>query len=231
MNGNFIDRLANVRERILRACNRAGRQPESVRLVAVTKTHGPDVVREAADAGLEIMGENKVQEAKAKIQMCPGHLRWHLIGHLQSNKARDAAALFETIHSVDSLKLLTALEKAAEQVGRSVLPILLEVNVSGESSKFGLKPEEVPPVLEAANAMPRIQIQGLMTMPPLTPDPADARPHFQRLRTLRDQWRAASGHTLEELSMGMSHDFEIAIEEGATWIRLGAILFGARARK
>jgi hypothetical protein len=230
MNESFLDRLARVQERMTRACERAGRPADSVRLVAVSKTHGPEAVREAADAGLEIMGENRVQEARAKIPLCPGHLRWHLVGHLQTNKARDAAALFERIHSVDSLKLLTALDRAAEQAGRSALPVLLEVNVSGEGTKFGLKPDEVPAVLEAANTLTRVQIQGLMTMPPLTPDPADARPHFQRLRTLRDQWRSASGYALEELSMGMSHDFEVAIEEGATWIRLGTILFGERAK-
>ena len=227
---DFHQRLASVRERMAQACERSGRSPDSVNLLAVSKTHGPDVVQGASEAGIEIFGENKVQEAKAKIPLCPGHLRWHLIGHLQTNKARDAAVLFDMVHSADSLKLLLALERAAEQAGRSSLPVLLEVNVSGEGTKFGFKPEEVPSVLEEANKMQRIQIQGLMTMPPFTKDAADARPHFARLRELRDKWRASSGYMLDELSMGMSHDFEVAIEEGATWIRLGAILFGERTK-
>lgn len=227
---DFPQRLAAVRERMAKACERSGRSPDSVKMLAVSKTHAPDLVQKAAEAGIEIFGENKVQEARAKIPLCPGCLRWHLIGHLQTNKARDAAALFDMIHSVDSIKLLQALERAVEQTGRSSLPVLLEVNVSGEGTKFGFEPREVPAALEEANKMQRIQIQGLMTMPPFTKDPADARPHFARLRELRDQWRSSSGYMLEELSMGMSHDFEVAIEEGATWIRLGTILFGERTK-
>lgn len=226
---SLAERLESVRDRVERACARAGRGPDEVRIVAVSKTHGPDAVRAAAESGLRVFGENKVQEAKAKIPMCPGSLSWHMVGHLQTNKVKDAVRLFDMIHSVDSLKLLCAIESAAESFGRSV-PVLLEVNVSGESSKFGLAPEEVPGVLEAANGLKRVEVAGLMTMPPFTPEPEGARPHFRRLRELRDGWRASSGFALAELSMGMSRDFEIAVEEGATWLRLGTVLFGPRVR-
>ncbi len=209
------------------ACARAGRTADSVRLIAVSKTHGPDAVAALAACGQRVFGENKVQEARAKIPLAPSGLLWHLIGHLQSNKAFAAVELFDVIHSVDSIKLLQVLNRAGDELGRTVR-VLLEVNVSGESSKFGLKPEEVPPALEAANALPRLDVLGLMTMAPLAPEAEKARPFFRRLRTLRDQWSAATGTPLPELSMGMSHDFEVAIEEGATWIRVGTALFGTR---
>jgi pyridoxal phosphate enzyme (YggS family) len=196
-------------------------------LIAISKTYGPDRVREAADCGLRLFGENKVQEAEAKIPECPGSLSWHLVGHLQSNKAARAVALFDQIHAVDSLKLLQRLEAAAAAEGKR-LPVLLEVNVSGEASKFGLPPAAVPELLAQANHLEFVQINGVMTMPPLTPDPERVRYYFQRLRQLRDEWSAASGLLLAELSMGMSHDFEVAIEEGATWIRVGTALFGER---
>lgn len=212
------------------ACARAGRPLEQVRLIAVSKTHGPETVAEAVACGLRVFGENKVQEARAKIPLCPGGLDWHLIGHLQSNKAFAAAELFDVIHSVDSVKLLDLLDRAGDELGKRIR-LLLEVNVSGESSKFGLAPEAVPAVLEAANARPRLEVLGLMTMAPLAPEAEKARPHFRRLRTLRDQWSQQLGVPLPELSMGMSHDFEVAIEEGATWIRVGTSLFGERARK
>jgi pyridoxal phosphate enzyme (YggS family) len=196
-------------------------------LIAISKTYGPDRVREAADCGLRLFGENKVQEAEAKIPECPGTLSWHLVGHLQSNKAARAVALFDQIHAVDSLKLLQRLEAAAAAEGKR-LPVLLEVNVSGEASKFGLPPAAVPELLAQANHLEFVQINGVMTMPPLTPDPERVRYYFRRLRQLRDEWSAASGLLLAELSMGMSHDFEVAIEEGATWIRVGTALFGDR---
>ena len=227
MSETFQERLDAVNRRIEAACGRIGRDPSGVRLIAVSKTHGPDSIREAEACGLRVFGENKVQEAKVKIPLCSGSLSWHMVGHLQRNKVRDAVQLFEMIHSVDSLRLLESIDEACDEAGRN-MPVLLEVNVSGEGSKFGMPPDTVPEVLEAANRLMRVNIAGLMTMPPFTEDPEKARPHFRRLRDLRDQWRAATGVALEDLSMGMTHDFEVAIEEGATWIRVGTALFGER---
>ncbi len=227
MGDNFQERLARIQERMAVACARAGRRADDVQLVAVSKTYGADRVREAAACGLRIFGENKVQEAEAKIPECPGTASWHLIGHLQSNKAARAVALFDRIHSVDSLKLLQRLEAAAAAEGKR-LPLLLEVNVAGESSKFGLRPEGVPEVLEHAGELDYTQVVGVMTMPPLTPDAERTRQYFRRLRELRDEWSARFALPLAELSMGMSHDFEVAIEEGATWVRVGTALFGER---
>ena len=224
------DRYHQVQGRITAACARADRDPASVRLIAVSKTHGPEAVAEVAACGQLVFGENKVQEAKAKIPLCPGGLFWHLIGHLQSNKAFAAVELFDVIHSVDSLKLLQVLDRAGDELGRRVR-VLLEVNVSGESTKYGLKPDELPAVVQAANQLPRIEVLGLMTMAPLAPEAEQARPHFRRLRMLRDQLQTQQGVSLSELSMGMSHDFEVAIEEGATWIRVGSSIFGERGAR
>jgi hypothetical protein len=201
-----------------------------IRLVAVSKRHGPDRVREAVDAGQTLFGENRVQEAQAKISRCPDGLQWHMIGHLQGNKARLAVRLFDMIHSVDSLKLLETLNRLCGEAGRT-LPVLLEVNVSGEGVKYGLKPDETAHVLEQATRMTNLDVMGLMTMPPFSPDPEQARPHFRALRELRDRCREQTGFPLEELSMGMSIDFEVAIEEGATFVRIGTDLFGAREAK
>ena len=227
MSETFQERLDAVNRRIASACARAGRAVDEVRLVAVSKKHGPDRVREAAECGVTIFGENRVQEAGVKIPMCPGRLTWHLVGHLQSNKARPAARLFDMIHSIDSLKLLEAVERGCQDEGKR-MPVCIEVNVSGESSKFGLPPEKVPELLSASDRLQNVQIAGLMTMPPLTEDAEKARTHFRRLRELRDAWCAETGLPLAELSMGMSHDFEIAIEEGATLIRVATALFGER---
>lgn len=224
MGETFAERLDRVERRIANACAKAGRPRESVKLLAVSKTKPPDAIREAVDCGLRLFGENKVQEAQAKIPLCPSGLEWHLIGHLQSNKAKVAANLFRMIHSVDSLKLLQALEQHAE----TTLPVLLQVNVSGEASKSGMHPDEVTGVLEAANRMSKVEVHGLMTIPPFTPDPEKARPHFTALRMLRDRARDETGTPLPELSMGMSHDLEVAIEAGSTWVRIGTDLFGAR---
>ncbi len=227
MSDSFEERLDAVEQRISAACQEAGRARSEVRLLAVSKTKPPEAVCDAARCGLRLFGENKVQEAQAKIPLCPPGLEWHLIGHLQSNKAKVAANLFQMIHSVDSLKLLRALDQHAEMP----LPVLLQVNVSGEGTKSGLKPEEVAGVVDAANQMSRIEVHGLMTIPPFTPDPEKARVHFAALRTLRDRVQDATGTPLAELSMGMSHDLEIAIEEGSTWVRIGTDLFGERVYK
>jgi PLP dependent protein len=229
MTAAIADNLVSVRARIAAACDRAGRSPETVRLLAVSKTYGPEAVCAAADAGQRLFGENRVQEAAAKIPECPGHLEWHLIGHLQSNKAALSARLFDWVHSVDSVKLLEALDRQAGEAGR-VVQVLVQVNVSGERSKSGLAPEAVPELLERGNGLRNVQVRGLMTIPPLTEDPEKARPHFRALRELRDRWAAETGMDLEELSMGMTHDLDVAIEEGATFVRVGTGIFGERAR-
>jgi pyridoxal phosphate enzyme (YggS family) len=224
MEETFEQRLEAVERRIAAACERAGRPRHEVRLLAVSKTKPPEAVREAADCGLRLFGENKVQEAQAKIPMCPAGLEWHLIGHLQTNKAKVAAHFFQMVHSVDSLKLLQALETHAG----NTLPILLQVNVSGEAAKFGMKPGEVANVIEAANQMQKCEVHGLMTIPPFSPDAEKTRIHFRALRKLRDRLQEETGTPLPELSMGMSHDLEVAIEEGSTWVRIGTDLFGNR---
>ena len=224
MNDTFSQRLENVERRIVSACEKAGRLRDSVRLLAVSKTRPPEAVREAAECGLRLFGENRVQEAQSKIPLCPNGLEWHLIGHLQSNKAKVAVRYFQMVHSVDSLKLLQALESHAG----TILPVLLQVNVSGEAAKFGMKPDEVAGVIKAANQMKKCEVHGLMTIPPFSPDPEKTRVHFSSLRQLRDRLQEETGTPLPELSMGMSHDLEVAIEEGSTWVRIGTDLFGKR---
>ena len=225
---NIADNLATVQERIAAACDRAGRAPEDVQLVAVGKKFPAPIIREAAEAGLTLFGENRVQEAKAKISDCPGHLRWHFIGNLQTNKCRDAVALFDFLHAVDSLHLAAELNKRCEQAAK-VMPVLLEVNVSGEGSKHGFTPEAAVAAMEAFFEFPQLELHGLMTMAPFSRHPESARPYFQKLRELKNACEDQLGAPLPELSMGMSGDYEIAIEEGATLIRLGTTLFGPRA--
>ncbi len=217
--------LEAVEKRICAACERAGRKRDEVKLVAVSKTKSAEAVLEAAEAGQILFGENRVQEARSKIPLCPGSLQWHLIGHLQSNKARIAASgLFRMIHSVDSEKLIRALDECAAVP----FPVLIQVNISGEGSKEGCAPEEAAALIEAANQCRKVEVHGLMTIPPFTPDPEKARIHFSNLRKLRDRLQKETGTPLPELSMGMSHDFEMAIEEGATFIRVGSEIFGSR---
>ena len=225
---NIADNLAAVQERIAAACDRAGRAPEDVQLVAVGKKFPAPIIHEAADCGLTLFGENRVQEAKAKIPDCPGHLRLHFIGNLQTNKCRDAVALFDFLHAVDSLHLAAELNKRCEQAAK-VMPVLLEVNVSGEGSKHGFTPESAAAAMEAFFEFPQLEIHGLLTMAPFTRQPENARPYFQKLRELKSACEARLGAPLPELSMGMSGDYEIAIEEGATIIRLGTTLFGPRS--
>jgi pyridoxal phosphate enzyme (YggS family) len=226
---NLADNLEKVQQRVRAACGRAGRDPDSVMLLAVTKTQPPEMVGAAAELGLLLFGENKVQEARAKIPLCPGKLRWHFIGHLQSNKCREAVGLFEMIQSVDSLPLAREIASRAEQAAKT-MPVLLEVNVAGEASKFGYAPEKLLAELEAINALPKIEIHGLMAVPPWSPEPEKSRSHFRRLRDMKERCEQILGAPLPHLSMGMSGDFEVAIEEGATMVRIGTALFGPRTR-
>ena len=227
---SFDEILSEVNARIAAACARSGRSPSDVEIVAVTKTHGEDVVREAWEGGLKIVGENKVQEAAWKKPASVAGPLWHLIGHLQSNKVRAALELFDFIHSVDSVKLADRINLIADEIGASP-HVLVEVNVSGEKSKSGIAPEGVRPLLEHILAeCPRITVEGFMTMAPFSENPEDARPYFRRLRELRDACEQELGIGLPRLSMGMSGDYEVAVEEGATWIRLGTVLFGERPK-
>ena len=222
-------RLSDVRARIARAASRAKRDPASVRLIAVSKTFPTDYVRAAADAGQVDFGENKVQEGLAKIaQTSDLPLRWHLIGHLQSNKAKQALA-FHTIQSVDSSALLQKVEHVAAGADRTV-EVLIQVDLANEPTKYGIQPEGLRATLEVADACKAVRLRGLMLLPPAFDDPEGARPYFSALRTLRDDLirEGRDPSTLAELSMGMSHDFEIAVEEGATMVRVGSAIFGPR---
>ena len=227
---DLAENIDRVQKRIAAACGRAGRNPDEVTLVAVTKSQPPEIVGEAARLGLTLFGENKIQEAKAKIPLCSGRLKWHFIGHLQTNKARDAVELFEMVQSVDSLHLAEELNKRAEQAAKR-LPVLLEINVVGEASKFGYRPDKLRAELEQLNALQRLEIHGLMTVPPWTKDPEEVRPIFRQMRELKEECEQKLGAPLPCLSMGMTGDFEIAIEEGATMVRIGTALFGERRRK
>ena len=228
-------RLAAVHERIARAATRAGRRPADVTLVGIAKRQPAEAVAALAGAGLAHFGENFVQEAQAKLprvaELCgtgATALRWHFVGRLQTNKAKLAAALFDQIESLDRAELALALERHAEATGRT-LDVLIQVNVSGESQKGGVAPPALPALVEAVRGCGRLRLRGLMTVPAVSEDPEAARPAFVRLRELRDGLcRAAPGLTLPELSMGMSADLEVAIEEGATLVRVGTALFGPR---
>ena len=222
----FQERLASVRAGIAAAAARSGRSPEAVTLVAVSKTISVEGIREALSAGVRILGENRVQEAREKIALLPGLASWHLIGHLQSNKAKLAVQLFDCIHSLDSVRLAEDLDRHAEATGK-IQRCLIEVNVGEEAQKSGAPEAEVRQILEAARRLPHLTIEGLMAVPPFLDDPEDVRPFFRRLWQLRDTLRQ-EGFSLEALSMGMTHDFEVAVEEGATLVRIGTALFGPR---
>jgi pyridoxal phosphate enzyme (YggS family) len=227
---DFSTNLNSIRQTIEAACARVGRDPASVLLVAVSKGHPPEKISEAAAAGQTVFGESRVQEARVKIEQCPGHLRWHLIGHLQSNKCRQAVELFEMVESVDSVPLAQEISKWANHEAKT-MPVLLEVNVAGEATKFGFKPDQLLSVLSEINALSKIEIHGLMTIAPWTADPEKVRPIFRRLRELKEQADEILGAPLRHLSMGMSGDFAVAIEEGATIVRIGTAVFGPRSRQ
>ncbi|MBR6022296.1 MAG: YggS family pyridoxal phosphate-dependent enzyme [Kiritimatiellae bacterium] len=219
--------LETVRGRIAAACARSGRGADEVRLLAVSKTYGAEDVRAAARAGQRLFGENRVQEGVAKMALCPGNLEWHLIGHLQGNKAAAAARAFDWVHSVDSAELLRKLDRHAAEAGRR-LKVLLQVNVSGEISKSGMTPDALRAMAGEIGELRSTEVRGLMTIPPICEDPEGARVHFRALRALRDEVSEREGLDWPELSMGMTHDMEVAVEEGATIVRVGTGIFGAR---
>lgn len=224
---SLSDNLQQIEERIDRACERSGRDRSEVRIMAVSKKHPVAVIEEAKEHGLLLFGENRIQEAKLKIPQCPSGLEWHFIGHLQSNKARDAARLFHMVQGVDSLNLAMELEKQAEKLTRQ-LPILVEVNIAGEASKFGYPPEKVMENIMELSELKRVEVHGFMGMAPISPNLERVRPLFSRLNDLRKACEDKVGVPFPVLSMGMSQDFEVAIEEGSTLVRLGTVLFGKR---
>src|SRR5437867_9708688 len=226
---SIAENLERVREQIARAAAKAGRAADEIELVAITKTHPAEKVREAIGAGQTLFGESRVQEARVKIPELPSNLRWHFVGHLQKNKIRHALPLFEMIHSVDSLGLVQEMNRIAEEEGMHPR-VLLEVNVAGEGSKFGFKPEKLREEMESLLALPRLSILGLMTIPPIAKEAEASRKYFVQLRELRDRLQTEFHVDLAQLSMGMTQDFAIAVEEGATLVRVGTAIFGERSK-
>ncbi|HEY0347194.1 MAG TPA: YggS family pyridoxal phosphate-dependent enzyme [Pyrinomonadaceae bacterium] len=225
------ERLENVRSRIGSCAERCKRSPDDITLVTVSKTHPAEAIREAISLGLTDFGENRVQEAETKIPVIGREIaKWHLIGHLQSNKARRAVELFDVIHSLDSAPLAQRLDRMCEEINRATLPVLIQVDLGHEATKTGVAEGELPEVVSTVQGCHRLQLIGLMTLPPFFESSEGVRPYFRRLRELRDELRTsgAFGDRRGELSMGMTHDFEIAIEEGATIVRVGTAIFGER---
>ena len=227
---SILDNLERVREQIAQAAAKAGRDVKDVELVAISKTHPAQKVREAVEDGQTLFGESRVQEARAKIPELSSNIRWHFVGHLQKNKVRQALPLFEMIHSVDSLTLAQDINRIAEEEG--LYPrVLLEVNVADEGSKFGFAPDDLREQMEALLALPRLSIEGLMCIPPLAVESEDSRKFFMEVRKLRDSLEKEFNMKLPQLSMGMTQDFAIGIEEGATLVRVGTAIFGERSKK
>lgn len=230
------ENIASLQERIATAAKRAGRRSEEIALMAVTKTHPAEKIRDAYEAGLRLFGENRVQEFAGKAEALSGlgQAQWHMIGHLQTNKAGKAVELFSGVDSVDSMKLAEKLNLAAQNLNKK-LSILIEVNIGGEQAKSGVAPEsrELDALLQAAPGLEALSFRGLMTVPPYTEDPEEARPYFRRLREVRDAIAARKlpAISMDVLSMGMSHDFEVGIEEGSTCVRVGTAIFGERASR
>ncbi|TAM84641.1 MAG: YggS family pyridoxal phosphate-dependent enzyme [Acidobacteria bacterium] len=229
---SVAENIESLQDRIQRACQRSGRAVKDVRLIAVSKTKPAEAIRQAYGAGLREFGENRVQEAAAKRHELEDlDIIWHLIGHLQSNKTKQACRLFGWVHSVDSVHLAEKIDREATALGRK-MSILIEVHLGQEASKFGVEEDDLLRMAEKMATMPSLELRGLMTLPPLFDDPQDVRPFFRRLRELAERVdaRKLPGVGMRELSMGMSHDFEIAIEEGATIVRVGTAIFGERQR-
>lgn len=229
----LVARIEHVRGKIAATTTRCQRSPEAITLVAVSKTHPADSVREAIAAGVADFGESRVQEAESKIpEVGRNAARWHLIGHLQSNKARRAVELFDVIHSLDSVSLARRLDRVCEELDRKELPVFIQVDLGNEATKNGIEENAVRELAEGVRECARVNLIGLMTLPPFFDDPEKVRPYFRRLRKLRDELRAARlfGDRQGELSMGMTHDYEVAIEEGATMVRVGTAIFGEREK-
>jgi pyridoxal phosphate enzyme (YggS family) len=232
---SISENIAAVRDRISRAAQRVGRAPEEIALMAVSKTKPPENIRAAYDAGLRVFGENRVQEFARKVDaLCDLHdAEWHMIGHLQTNKAAKTAELFRAVDSVDSLKLAEKLDAAGRDFGKKV-DVLIEIKIGGEAAKSGVAPDsrELEELLLAARRLEALSFRGLMTVPPFTDDPEQARPYFRKLRELRDRIAARKlpSIAMDQLSMGMSHDFEVAIQEGSTCVRVGTAIFGERTK-
>lgn len=223
--------ITKVKKRIAAAAKRAGRDPAEVKLVAVTKTHPVAVIKEALKAGIRIFGENKVQEAEAKIpEIGTDKAEWHLIGHLQKNKVRKAVKMFHVIHSLDSPELAHRLDRICEEEGREILPVLVQVDLAGEAAKSGIIETQLPLLVEVLKRSSHLRFDGLMLMPPLFEDPEETRPYFERLRLIRDRLveEGVFANGVGQLSMGMTHDLEVAVEEGATIVRVGTAIFGDR---
>jgi len=225
---DFSSRFLKIQNTIDAAARHSHRDPSEVQLIAVSKTQPAETIQEAMRAGVTHFGENKVQEARGKIETL-GRGIWHLIGHLQTNKARDAVRLFDSIDSVDRIELARELDQRAAAIGK-IQNVLLQVNIAGESTKFGCAPETARALAEAINALPRLNLSGVMTIAPFSPEPEKSRPHFAGLRELRDRIQTDTGLQLPVLSMGMSGDYAVAIEEGSTCVRIGTALFGERLK-
>ncbi|WP_281753917.1 YggS family pyridoxal phosphate-dependent enzyme [Thermodesulfovibrio yellowstonii] len=227
------ERISSVFKKITYAALRTGRNPEEIKLIAVTKSQPIDKIKEASQLGLRIFGENRVQEAKIKIEALKEFIaqwkmsiEWHMIGHLQSNKVKEAVRLFEIIHSMDSEKLAILINKEAEKIGK-IQRVLIQVKLSQEESKYGVNIDKIEELMELCTKLPNLKVEGLMTIPPYFENPEDSRPYFKKLRQIKEIL-SQKGYFLKELSMGMSNDFEVAIEEGATMVRIGTALFGQR---
>ncbi len=226
------ERIENVRQRVAGAALRANRSADDVTLIAISKTHPPEKLRAAIQAGIDDLGENRVQEAEFKIhEVGRSRVRWHLVGHLQANKARKAVQLFDCLHSLDSVDLARRLDRMCTEEERQELPVLIQIDLGGEETKTGIDPTHVPELVEAISECPRLRLIGLMTLPPYFEDPDCARPYFKTLRGLRDELerQGVFGDRRGELSMGMTNDFEVAVEEGATMVRVGTAIFGKRS--
>lgn len=224
-------RFADVQARVAGAARSCGRSPDEVTLIAISKTHPANLIKELVELGATDLGENRVQEAEGKIpEVGRTSARWHLVGHLQANKARRAVNLFDVIHSLDSIDLAKRLDRLCAEIGRESLQLLIQLDLGHEETKSGLDVEELPQLIAALQQLERLELIGLMTLPPFGDDPELARPYFRRLRELRDQLagEGAFGDRKGELSMGMTHDFQVAIEEGATMVRVGTAIFGER---
>ncbi|MDD5014919.1 MAG: YggS family pyridoxal phosphate-dependent enzyme [Atribacterota bacterium] len=225
--GTIKNNLEKINERIKKAALKANRDPQEIKLVAVSKTATIEQIKEAINAGVKIIGENKVHEAKEKYHILTADIEWHLVGHLQTNKAKYAVEIFDLIHSVDSIKLAKEIDRRSLQFGK-ISNVLVEVNVSGEETKYGIKPEEVEPFIEEISEFPKIWVRGLMTIAPMVKDKEETRPYFRKLRELSKEIKSKNikNVKMDYLSMGMTEDFEIAIEEGDNMVRIGRGIFG-----